>query len=60
LTPNWIIGFDYRHITLGTKRHFDDYFGGCCTVTAETRDMKGDIDVARVRIAYKFGLQPMR
>lgn len=54
LTPNWTIGAEYQHVHLNTGRHFDNYFGGCCTVTAETRDMKADIDIVRVRAGYKF------
>ncbi|MBI5319409.1 outer membrane beta-barrel protein [Bradyrhizobium sp.] len=55
LTSNWILGFEYRHVELDTRRHFDDYFGGCCIVTPETRDMKGKLDIVRARLTYKFG-----
>lgn len=53
LTPNWILGLEYRHVELDTRRHFDDLFGG--VFTAETRDMKGNLDIVRARLTYKFG-----
>lgn len=54
LMPNLILGAEYQHVWLDTKRHFDDLFGGCCVVTPETRDMRGDLDIVRVRLSYKF------
>jgi outer membrane immunogenic protein len=53
-SPNWSIGLEYQHIALDTERHFDSKFTGCCTVTPETRDIKADADVIRMRTTFKF------
>lgn len=53
-SPNWSIGLEYQHISLDTERQFDSNFGGCCTVTAETRDMKGEANVIRMRTVFKL------
>ena len=53
-TSNWVLGLEYQHVALKSGRHFDDLFGGCCNVTPETRDMKADFDVVRLRATYKF------
>ncbi len=54
IAPNWTLGLEYQHVSLHSGRHFDTHFGGCCTVTAETRDMKADFDIVRLRGSYKF------
>lgn len=53
LTRNWIAGVEYQRIQLQTRRHYDEYFGGCCTITAETRDMRGNLDLVRFRLSYR-------
>lgn len=53
-TQNWILGLEYQHVSLKSGRHFDANYGGCCTVTPETRDMKANVDTLRLRATYKF------
>ena len=58
LTTNWILGLEYRHVELDTVRHFETVapFGnGCCVVNGQTRDMRGNLDIVRARLTYKFG-----
>jgi outer membrane immunogenic protein len=55
LTPNWSLGLEYQHVDFDTERHFDSRFGACCTVTPETRDRRGEVDIVRFRTTYKFG-----
>jgi outer membrane immunogenic protein len=54
-TPNWIIGLEYQRVEFDQERHFDSRFGACCTVTPETRDIEGDVNIVRMRSTYKFG-----
>ena len=53
-SANWSIGLEYQHISLDTERHFDAQFGACCAVTPETRDIKGEADVIRMRTTFKL------
>jgi outer membrane immunogenic protein len=56
-TRNFLIGIEYQHVDLRAVRHLDDYFG-CCNITAETRDMRGSLDIIRLRLTYKTAAPP--
>lgn len=52
---NWIVGAEYQHVWLDTKRHCGSL--GVCLGAAGAfvdRDVRADLDVFRVRLSYKF------
>ena len=56
-SANWSFGLEYQRLSLDTERHFENLapFGnGCCIVNAQTRDMRGDADIFRMRTTFKL------
>jgi outer membrane immunogenic protein len=52
-TPNWLIGVEYMHLNLSQDR-----FAATPFVAGVTRDIKGDDNMVRARLSYRFGWTP--